>query len=120
MKWLLSWLLHAAALLLIAHLIPGVEVVSYAAALWTALLLTVFNTILRPVLILLTLPVTVLSLGLFIFVINAALFYAAAELLDGFKVAGYWAAFLGSAVYGVVGAVLDTALEQVQRGPAER
>jgi putative membrane protein len=63
---------------------------------------------------------SVLSLGLFIFVINAALFYAAAELLDGFKVAGYWAAFLGSAVYGVVGAVLDTALEQVQRGPAER
>ena len=63
---------------------------------------------------------TVLSLGLFIFVINAALFYAAAELLDGFKVAGYWAAFLGSAGVRRRGRRAGHGLEQVQRGPAER
>ena len=78
MKTLTRWLLLAAALLLVAHLYPGVQVKGFGTALIAAFVLGLFNTILRPVLVLLTLPVTLLTLGLFLFVINALLFWATA------------------------------------------
>ena len=92
MKLLVRWLLLAAALLLVAHLSPGVSVNSFGAALVAALVLGLLNLLVRPLLVLLTLPVTVLTLGLFLFVINALMFWAAAGLLSGFKVAGFGAA----------------------------
>lgn len=113
MKILAKWLLNAAALLAIAHLYHGVQVSSFGAAMLAALVVGLFNALLRPVLVVLTFPVTVLSLGLFLFVINALMFWAAAGILDGFQVQGFGAALLGSLVYSALGLVIDSALERL-------
>ena len=115
MKILVRWLLLAAALLLVAQIYPGVQVTSFAAAMIAALVLGLFNTLLRPILVLLTLPVTLLTLGLFLFVINALLFYFAASLLDGFRVNGFVAALIGSVLYSLCGLVVDAAMERLFR-----
>jgi putative membrane protein len=113
MKIIVRWLLLAAALLLVAQLDAGVHVTGFGAALIAALVLGLFNTLLRPVLVLLTLPVTVLTLGLFLFVINALMFYFAASVLDGFQVDGFWAALVGSLLYTLCGLVIDAAMERI-------
>lgn len=113
MKILTRWLLLAGALLLVAALYPGVVVKSYGAALIAALILGLLNTLLRPVLVLLTLPVTVLSLGLFLFVINALMFWAAASILDGLTVTGFGAALIGSLIYSLCGMLIDVIIERL-------
>ncbi|HZE92516.1 MAG TPA: phage holin family protein [Rhizobacter sp.] len=113
MKIMVRWLLLAAALLLVAHLYPGVVVKSFGAAMIAALVLGLLNTLLRPLLVLLTLPVTLLTLGLFLFVINALMFYFAAQLLNGLSVAGFGAALIGSLIYSVCGIVIDAAIESL-------
>ncbi len=113
MKIIVRWLLLAAALLLVAQLYSGVSVSSFGAALIAALVLGLFNTLVRPLLVLLTLPVTLLTLGLFLFVINALMFWAAASVLDGFNVAGFSAALIGSLLYSLCGVVIDVAMERV-------
>ncbi len=113
MKIIVRWMLLAAALLLVAHLYPGVQVASFMAALIAALVLGLFNTLVRPLLVLLTLPVTLLTLGLFLFVINALMFWAAAGVLDGFNVSGFAAALIGSLLYSLCGMVIDVAVEGV-------
>jgi len=99
---LFRWLLNAAALLLVAYLYPGVQVTSFGAALLAAVVLGLVNAVIRPILLVLTLPVTILTLGLFIFVINALLFWLVAELVGGFHVAGFWAVLVGSILYSVI------------------
>ena len=113
MKILLRWLLLAAALLLVANLYPGVAVKSFGSALIAAFVLGLFNTLLRPILVLLTLPVTLITLGLFLFIINAALFYFAAQVLQGFSVSGFGAALIGSLIYSLCGMVIDVAMERL-------
>jgi putative membrane protein len=113
MKLLAKWLLSASALLALAHVYSGVELQSFTAALLAAFVIGLFNIFLRPLLILLTLPVTLLTLGLFLFVINALLFWAAATVLDGFQVRGFAAALLGSLVYSMFSLVIDSALERL-------
>ena len=113
MKIAVRWLLLAAALLLVAQIYSGVVVTSFASALIAALVLGLFNALLRPILVLLTLPVTVLTLGLFMFVINALMFYFAASVLDGFNVTGFGAALIGSLLYSLCGLVIDVALERM-------
>ena len=113
MKTLTRWMLLAAALLLVAHLYPGVQVKGFVTALIAAFVLGLFNTILRPVLVLLTLPVTLLTLGLFLFVINALLFWATASVLDGFTVAGISAALIGSLIYSLCGMAIDVLIERL-------
>ena len=110
MKLLLQWLLSAGALLLVAQLYSGVQVQGWGSALWAALVIALFNTVLRPVLVVLTLPVTIVTLGLFLFVINALMFWAAASVLSGFHVAGFGAALLGSLIYSVLGLLIESAL----------
>ena len=110
MKLILQWLLSAVALLLVAHLYSGVVVVSFTAALLAALVIGLLNTIVRPVLVLLTLPVTIITLGLFMFVINALMFWSASGLLAGFQVRGFGAALLGSLMYSALGVVIAMAL----------
>ena len=112
MTLLLRWALLAVALLAVAHLYPGVQVRSFGSALLTAAVLGLFNALLRPLLVLLTLPVTLLTLGLFLFVINAVLFWSAAALLDGFAVRSFGAALLGSLIYSALGLVIDVALRR--------
>ena len=115
MKTIIRWLLLASALLLVAHLYPGVVVKSFGSAMIAALVLGLLNALLRPVLVLLTLPVTVLTLGLFLFVINALMFYFAAELLEGLAVTSFGAALIGSLIYSLFGMVVDAALERLFR-----
>ena len=99
---LARWAVNAAALLLVAYLYPGVSVESFFAALIAALVLGLVNAVIRPILIVLTLPATLLTLGLFIFVINALLFWLVAEIVQGFTVTGFGAALLGSILYSVI------------------
>ncbi len=113
MKLLTRWLLSAAALLLVAYIYQGVEVRSFTAALVAAFLIGLLNTIVRPALVLLTLPVTVLTLGLFLFVINALMFWAASGLMESFHVRGFTAALIGSLIYSALGLVIDSALERL-------
>jgi putative membrane protein len=113
MKLLAKWILSAVALLALAHLYSGVQVTGFGVAMVAAVVIGVFNVILRPLLVLLTLPVTVLTLGLFLFIINALLFWAAASLLDGFAVSGFAAALVSSLLYSIMGTVIDRALEHL-------
>jgi len=113
MKLVVRWLLLAAALLLVANLYSGVTVASFGSAMLAAFVLGLLNTLVRPLLVLLTFPVTLVTLGLFLFVINAAMFWAAARLLDGFNVAGFGAALIGSIIYSLCGVVIDVAIERL-------
>ena len=113
MKIIVRWLLIAAALLLVAYLYPGVTVKSFGSAMIAAFVLGLFNTLLRPILVVLTLPVTVITLGLFLFVINALMFYFAASVLDGLHVDGFVAALVGSLLYSACGMVIDAAMERM-------
>ncbi len=115
MKLIVRWILLAAALLLVARIAPGVALTGFTAALVAAAVLGLLNTLVRPLLVLLTLPVTVITLGLFLFVINALLFWLAADLLpiDGFRVNGFVAALVGSLLYSVAGTVIDFVIERV-------
>jgi len=113
MKWIVKWLLCAGALLLVAQVYSGVQLQSFSAALIAALVLGLFNTLLRPVLIVLTLPITVVTLGLFLFVIHALMFWAASGMLQGFAVAGFEAALVGSVLYSLLCVAIDSALEKL-------
>lgn len=113
LKLLAKWLLLASALLFVAYVYEGVQVRSFGAAMLAAFVIGLLNTIVRPVLVVLTLPVTVLTVGLFIFVINALMFWAASELLADFQVRGFVAALVGSLMYSVLGIVIESALESL-------
>jgi putative membrane protein len=113
MKIIVRWLLLAAALLLVAQIYSGVVVSSFGSALIAAFVIGLFNTLLRPILVLLTLPVTILTLGLFLFIINALMFYFAASVLQGFHVNGFVAALVGSVLYSLCGLVIDAAMERM-------
>jgi putative membrane protein len=109
---LARWLVNALALLLVAYLYPGVTVAGFVPALIAALALGLINAIVRPVLIILTLPVTLLTLGLFIFVINALLFWFVAEIVHGFRVTGFGAALVGSILYSLITLVTSALLKK--------
>ena len=111
-KMILKWLLSAAALLGVAYIYGGVSVASFSSALVAALVIGLLNMLVRPVLVLLTIPITLLTLGLFLFVINALMFWAASGLVGGFHVAGFWAARLGSLIYSALGVLIDALLER--------
>ena len=102
MRLLAVWLINAIALLALPYVVPSIHIDGFATALGAALVLGLINAVIRPVLLLLTLPVTLLTLGLFILVINGMMFLLAAWLLEGFVVDGIWAGVLGSVVYSVI------------------
>jgi putative membrane protein len=104
-KLILKVLLTACAMLLVARFVPGIAVDSFMTALAAALILGALNLTVKPVLTILTLPVTILTLGLFLFVLNAAMFGLAAWLLPGFTVAGFLPALAGSILVTVVSTV---------------
>jgi putative membrane protein len=113
LKLIAKWVLSASALLFVAYVYEGVQITSFAAAMGAALVIGLLNVVVKPVLIVLTLPVTVLTLGLFLFVINAVVFWAAAAFLDGFQVHGFLAALVGSLIYTALGIVIESALERL-------
>jgi putative membrane protein len=101
LRLILVWLINALALIAVAYLMPSITVSSFGAALVAALVLGLVNAVVRPVLVLLTLPVTVLTLGLFIFVINGLLFWMVGTWLEGFAVAGFWAGVFGAILFSL-------------------
>lgn len=107
MRLLLIWLCNALALLAVAYLLPGVRVDGFVAALIAALVLGLINTLIRPLLILLTLPVTVLTLGLFILVLNGLLFWFAGSVLRGFEVSGFWVGVMGALLYSLLSSIFS-------------
>jgi putative membrane protein len=109
-RLLAVWLINALALMAVAYLLPGIAVADFFAALVAALVLGLANAVIRPVLILLTLPVTLLTLGLFIFVINGLLFWFVGSFVTGFVVAGFWWGVAGAIVYSVVSWALSAVL----------
>jgi putative membrane protein len=111
-RFLLAWLVNTLALIAVAYLMPSITVSSFGAALIAALVLGLVNAIVRPVLVLLTLPVTILTLGLFIFVLNGLLFWMVASWLEGFHVAGFWSGVLGAILFSLVSWLLSTLVQR--------
>ncbi len=105
MKIIARILITALALLLVARLVPGISVDGLYPAIIASIILGILNLIVRPILVVLTLPITVVTLGLFMFVINAALFLFVASFVQGFSVSGFWVAMLGSLIVSVISAV---------------
>ena len=106
-RLLLVWLINTVALVAVAYLMPSIQVASFGAALVAALVLGLVNAVVRPVLVLLTLPVTILTLGLFIFVLNGLLFWMVGTWLEGFEVGGFWSGVLGAIVFSLVSWLLS-------------
>jgi len=110
MKLIIRWMLLASALVLLTHLDIGLRVTSFGAALWAAFVIGLLNAFVRPLLI-------VLTLGLFLFVVNGLMLMAASRLLDGFQVDGFWPAVIASILYSLWGLVIDSALERMMGPP---
>lgn len=106
MKLLIGWLLNALALLGVAYLVPDIHVSSFVSALIAAAVIGLANMLIKPILLILTLPVTIITLGLFIFVINGILFWLAGYFLQGFDVKTITAGIIGAIVYSVISWIL--------------
>ena len=106
-RLLISWLINAAALFALPYLVSSIQIRNFTTALIAALILGLVNALIRPVLVLLTLPVTVLTLGLFILVINGLLFWAVATFVRGFEVQGFMSALIGALLYSLISWVLS-------------
>jgi putative membrane protein len=115
LKLLLVWLINALALLTVAYVMPGIAVSSFWTAMLAAVVLGLVNAVIRPILILLTLPATILTLGLFIFVINGLLFWFVGSTLQGFTVGGFWSGVGGAIVYSIVSWALASVLLSERR-----
>lgn len=102
MKIILKIVITALALLLVSHLLPDIKITSFVSAIIASVVLGILNTLVRPVLMILTLPITILTFGLFVFVINAGLFYFTADLVSGFYVGSFGEALLGSIIVSAV------------------
>ena len=112
---LIRWLFLTVAILVAAHLIEGIEVKGFWSACLAAAILGVLNAFFRPVLILLTLPINILTLGLFTFVINAILMMMVSGVVGGFEVHGFWSALLGSLVISVISWLLNSFINEQGR-----
>ncbi|MFM2408815.1 MAG: hypothetical protein RL358_1557 [Pseudomonadota bacterium] len=113
MKLLIIWALNAFALIAVANFVPGIHVDGYPAALLAAFLLGLVNALIRPILLLLTLPITLVTLGLFIFVINGLLFWWVGSSLNGFSVDSFWHGVLGAVLYSIFTWALSAAAQQL-------
>jgi putative membrane protein len=116
MKFILKLLLTALAVLLLANILPGVDVKSYTYAIWVALVIGLLNAFLRPLLIFLTLPATLITLGLFLFVINACIILIASNFLSGFAVDSFWWALLFSLLLAFLQSLLQSMLKEDNQG----
>ena len=106
MRFIIKILLSAVAVILIDKILPGVSVDEFSTAVWVALILGVLYAILKPVLVILTLPITILTMGLFLLVINAMMIMLAGNMIDGFNVAGFWSAVFFSILLSIFESIL--------------
>lgn len=110
MRILIVWLINTVALLVLPYLMTSIRISGFWTALIAALVLGLVNALIRPILVVLTLPVTLLTLGLFIFIINGLLFWLVSRMVDGFYVSGFWAAIGGALLYSIISWALSTLL----------
>ena len=113
---LMRWLILTVAIMLTSYLMKGIHVTGFLSALSAAAILGILNAFFRPVLVILTLPINILSLGLFTFVINAALLMMVSGLISGFVVKGFWSAVLGSLMISIVSWLLNSFLKDTRGG----
>lgn len=124
----IRWLILTAAIMAAAYMLDGIWVSGFFSAFFTAVILSVLNIFFRPILLILTLPINIVSLGLFTFVINALMLLTASAVIPGFKVFSFWAALLGSLVISIVGWTLNSLIRgpsksfhiHVGKGPSEK
>ena len=107
MRILLVWLINTLALIAVAYLMPSITITSFGSALIAALVLGLVNAVVRPLLIVLTLPVTIVTLGLFIFILNGLLFWLVGSFVEGFVVRGFWSGFFGAILFSIVSWLLS-------------
>jgi putative membrane protein len=112
MMLIVVWLLNAVALLVVAYVLPGIAVASFWSAMLAALVLGFLNTLVKPFLILLTLPITIVTMGLFLLVLNALVFWLAGSLFRGFQVDGFWWAVAGALLYSLISGLFSMMLYQ--------
>ncbi len=112
MAILLNWLISALAILVAAYILPGVDVNNFLTALVLAIVLGLINALIRPLVLLITLPLNILTLGLFTFVVNALMILLAAQIVPGFSVNGFWWALLFSLVLSIINALLKGSVDQ--------
>lgn len=108
LRFLHRWLVTTVAVMVAANIVPGIEFYNWQALLVASLVLGVLNALLRPLLLILSLPIVVLSLGLFVLVVNAVLLAFVAQLVKGFQVSGFWAAFFGGLIISLTTLILNT------------
>lgn len=113
LRLLFIWTLNSLALFAVANLVPGIHVTGFMAAVIAAFVLGLVNTLIRPIFLILTLPVTLITLGLFIFVINGLLFWFAGSILKGFVVDSFWYGVMGAVVYSIFSWALSSAASQL-------
>jgi len=111
----LRWLFNAAAIILVAAIIPGISVAGWWTALWLVVLMALINTFIKPILIILTLPINILTLGLFTWIINALLVLFASSLVKGFEVDGFWPALGFSLVLALFNAILSNLMKNTEK-----
>lgn len=112
MNLIIRWLINALALIGIAYYLPGIGVSGFYAALVTALIMGLLNAIIKPIIIFFTLPINILTLGLFTLVINTFLFWLAGTMVKGFVVTGFWPAFYGALIMALVNWLLSSILKR--------
>ena len=108
MKLIIKWLCYALAIVFIAWLLPGIEVSSFVSALIVAIVLGLINVFIKPILLFITLPLNIITLGLFTLIINAFLLWLAGYLSPGFEVEGFWSALLGSIILSVLSTAINS------------
>ena len=112
MKLIIKLLLNAVAVIVLAKILNGVDIDSYITAIIVAVVLSILNLIVKPILVILTLPMTIITLGLFLFVINACIILLADKLIDGFSVMNFWWAILFSILLSILQSLLHSMLKK--------
>ncbi|MFA6548518.1 MAG: phage holin family protein, partial [Candidatus Margulisiibacteriota bacterium] len=108
MHLIVKWAVNFVALLVVVNMIPGTAVTNWTTLIVAALVLGLINIFLKPIILLLTLPINIVTLGLFTLIINTGLFYLTAMLVKGFTITGFWAAFWGAFVFSLISLLLNT------------
>lgn len=109
-RLLLGWGINAAAIFLLPYIMDAVQIRSFGTALLVALIIGFLNTVIRPVLFILTLPITMLTMGLFMLVLNGLMFWVTSRLVDGFHIDGFWWAVLAAIVYSLISGLISAVL----------
>ena len=114
LQFLLTWLATALSLIITAFLVPGLTVVSFSSAIWGAAILGLVNAVIKPILILFTLPLTILTLGLFLFIVNAIALGLVSYLTPGLLISGFSSALFGSIILTVVSSFVDRIFSAIE------